>query len=57
MISRLEEANKFKVNTKVDLKIDEIRWLVNEAKMIFSNTEDTLLEIEGPLMVTGDFHG
>jgi len=51
------EAENLKVGTMINLRKEEIRWLINESKMIFSNQESPLVEIEGPVMITGDFHG
>jgi len=52
----LTEASNFKVGTYVNLQDKAIRWLIKESQEILKK-EPTLLEIEGPIRITGDFHG
>jgi len=52
----LKDAKNLKVGTFINLPDKSIRWLVKEAQEILKK-EPTLLEIEGPVNVTGDFHG
>ena len=57
ILSQLEKANEYKVNTEVKLKKHEVQFLVQEAKQIFINREKSLLELEAPICICGDFHG
>jgi len=52
----LTEAQTFKVGTYINLHDKAIRWLIKEAQEILKK-EPTLLEIESPCRITGDFHG
>lgn len=52
----LTDAQNQKVGTYVNLHDKAIRWLIKEAQEILKK-EPTLLEIEGPIRITGDFHG
>ncbi len=44
------------MGTYINLHDKAIRWLIKEAQEIFKK-EPTLLELEGPIKITGDFHG
>lgn len=44
------------MGTYVNLNDRAIKWLIKEAQSIFRK-EPMLLELEGPIKVTGDFHG
>jgi hypothetical protein len=51
-------ANKRKKKEgNVDLQKAHIRWLISEAIVVLSCSDKMLLEVEGPVMVCGDFHG
>ncbi len=52
----LNEASSFKVGTYVNLHEKAIKWLIREAQEILKK-EPTLIELESPIKVTGDFHG
>jgi len=52
----LISAKKKKVGSFIDLPGPAIKWIIKEATAIIKK-EPMLLEIESPLMVTGDFHG
>jgi len=56
ILHQLNEAQTFKVGTYVNLPDKAIRWLIKEVQDIFKK-EPTLLEINSPIKVTGDFHG
>jgi hypothetical protein len=56
IIHELLDAKKQRVGTYVNLNERAIKWLVKEAQLVFRK-EPMLLELEGPIKVTGDFHG
>ena len=56
VIFQLLEAKTFKVGTFIDIHEKSIKYIVKEAVEVFKN-ESTLLELESPLKITGDFHG
>lgn len=56
IIHQLLDAKRLKVGSYVNLNDRAIKWLIKEAQQIFKK-EPMLLELEGPLKVTGDFHG
>ena len=56
IMDQLLDAKKLKVGTYIVLPEKAIRWLVKETLAIIKN-EPSLLELEGPINVTGDFHG
>ena len=56
VLFQLNEAQTFKVNTFVNLHEKAIKWIIREAQEIIKK-EPTLLELEAPIKVTGDFHG
>ena len=39
------------------LRREFVRFLITEAKFIFHKSEKSLLEVEAPVCITGDFHG
>jgi len=45
-----------KIGTYINLHDKAIRWVIKEVQDIFKK-EPTLLEINSPIKVTGDFHG
>ena len=56
ILYQLNEANSLRVGTFINLPEKAIKWLIREARTIFSN-EHSLVELESPVKVTGDFHG
>ena len=56
IIEQLNDASNQKVGTLVNLPDKAIKWICKEAQDIIKN-EPTLLELEGPIKCTGDFHG
>lgn len=56
ILYQLNEANSLRVGTFINLPEKSIKWLIREARSIFSE-EHSLVEIESPVKVTGDFHG
>ena len=56
ILHQLTDAQNLKVGTFVNLHDKAIRWVIKEAQEILKK-EPSLLEIEGPVRVTGDFHG
>jgi serine/threonine-protein phosphatase PP1 catalytic subunit len=44
------------VGTFVNIQDKALRWIIKEAQELLKS-EPTLLELEGPIKVTGDFHG
>ena len=56
ILYQLHDAKNQRVGTFINLPDKSIRWIIKEAQEIFKK-EPTLLEIEGPIRVTGDFHG
>jgi hypothetical protein len=56
ILHQLTEAQNLKVGTFINLHDKAIRWIIKEAQEILKK-EPTLIEIEGPVRVTGDFHG
>jgi hypothetical protein len=44
------------VGTYVNIKEKTMKWLIKEAQAIFRQ-EPMFLELEGPIKITGDFHG
>lgn len=57
LILQMELARKQKKKDKVDLPKEHIQWLIEEAKQVFQKVDGSLVEIEAPLIVAGDFHG
>lgn len=53
---QLNGAKGKKVGSLIDLDDKSIRWLIKEAQEIFKR-ETTLIEVQSPIKVTGDFHG
>ena len=45
-----------KIGTFINLPEKAVKWLIKEAQEIFKK-DTTLIEIESPVKVTGDFHG
>ena len=45
-----------KVGSYIELIAQSIKWLIKEAQEIFKK-ENSLLELNAPIKVTGDFHG
>lgn len=56
ILYQLNEAKSLKVNTFINLHERAIKWLIRECQEVLK-TEPTLLELEAPIKVTGDFHG
>jgi hypothetical protein len=56
IIQRLTDSSNVKIGSYIDLPEKAIKWLIKEAQMIIKD-ESTLIELEGPVKVTGDFHG
>jgi hypothetical protein len=56
IIRDLNKAKQLKVGTYVNLQKKQIQWLLNRATAIFKK-EPTLLELEAPINIAGDFHG
>ena len=56
ILHQLNEAQSLKVGTYINLPEKSIKWIIKEAQEIFKK-ESTLVELEGPIKVTGDFHG
>jgi serine/threonine-protein phosphatase PP1 catalytic subunit len=56
ILHQLTDAQNMKVGTYINLHDKAIRWVIKEAQEIVKK-EPTLLELEGPIRVTGDFHG
>ena len=56
MLLQLTEASSLKVGTMIPLPEKSIQWLVKEAQQLFK-LEPSLLELEAPIRITGDFHG
>ena len=44
------------MNTFINLNERSIKWLIREMQEVIKK-EPTLLELEAPIKVTGDFHG
>jgi hypothetical protein len=45
-----------KINTNINLPEKAIKWIIKEAQEVFKK-EPSLLELESPIKITGDFHG
>ena len=56
ILFQLLEVQNQKVGTYVNLHEKAIRWLIRESQDIFKK-EPSLIELESPIKVTGDFHG
>ena len=56
VLHQLNEAKNMKVNTFINLNERAIKWLIRECQEVIKK-EPTLLELEAPIKVTGDFHG
>jgi len=56
MLHLLNEASACKVGTYINLNDKSIRWIIKEVQEIFKK-EPSLIELTGPIKVTGDFHG
>lgn len=56
ILDQLFEAKQLKINTFINLHDRSIKWLIKESLQILKK-EPMLLELEGPIKVTGDFHG
>ena len=56
ILHQLNEAQNLKVGTYINLPERAIKWLIKEAQEILKK-EPTLIELESPIKVTGDFHG
>jgi len=56
IINRLLEKRNCPPGSRVELKIGEIKWLIEKARDIFIN-QPVLLDLEAPLKVVGDIHG
>jgi len=56
IIARLLEKRNAPPGSRVDLKIQEIKYLIEKAREIFIN-QPVLLDLEAPLKVVGDIHG
>ena len=52
----LNEAHNLKFGTYINLHEKCIKWLCREGQDLIKS-EPTLLELEGPIKCTGDFHG
>jgi hypothetical protein len=44
------------VGTYIELPAKAISWLIKEATIVIKK-EPSLLELESPIKITGDFHG
>ena len=56
ILLQLTDVHNLKIGTYINLHEKSIRWLIKEAQEILKK-EPSLLELESPLKVTGDFHG
>lgn len=56
IISRLEKYNGKTPDAKVDLKLHEVKFLIEKSREIFIS-QPVLLELEAPLKIVGDIHG
>ena len=56
IIHKLNGAKSLQVGSYVKLCEKQIRWLINKAKLVFRE-EPSLLELEAPINICGDFHG
>lgn len=56
ILHQLNDAQNQKIGTFVNLNEKAIRWVIREAQEIFKK-EPSLLELESPIKITGDFHG
>ena len=56
ILHQLTEVQNLKIGTYINLHEKSIRWLIKEAQEILKK-EPSLLELESPIKVTGDFHG
>ena len=57
IIAMLERGHQLKANTEIQLPREYVRFLITEAKYIFIKQEQSLIEVEAPVCITGDFHG
>ena len=56
IIEKLLSAMAYKPGSQVDLKVDEIKFIIDKSLPIIKN-EKTLVELEAPLHICGDIHG
>jgi len=56
IITRLLAPRNSTGNVRVDLKINEVKYLIEKSREIFI-TQPVLLDLEAPLKIVGDVHG
>jgi serine/threonine-protein phosphatase PP1 catalytic subunit len=56
IISRLLEKRNATPGSKVDLKLPEVKYLIEKLREIFIS-QPVLLDLEAPLKIVGDIHG
>jgi len=56
IISRLEKYSSKTPDGKVELKLHEVKFLIEKSREIFIS-QPVLLELEAPLKIVGDIHG
>jgi serine/threonine-protein phosphatase PP1 catalytic subunit len=56
IISRLLEKRNATPGSKVELKLPEVKYLIEKSREIFI-TQPVLLDLEAPLKIVGDIHG
>lgn len=56
ILHKLNQAKQNQIGKYVKLHEKQIKWLIKKAKEEFQQ-ESTLLELEAPINITGDFHG
>jgi len=56
IIARLLEKRNATPGSKVDLKLPEVKYLIEKSREIFIS-QPVLLDLEAPLKIVGDIHG
>ena len=56
LINKLLLAKEYKPNTEIDLKEDEIKWVIKQSYYIIMN-QPVFIELDSPINICGDVHG
>ena len=56
LINKLLLAKEYKPNTEIDLKEDEVKWVIKQSYGIIMN-QPVFIELDSPINICGDVHG